>query len=334
MKTAMIAVGIDSNAGLRSTTARTSTLSPDERRTQTQGRRGMHLNKALIAVGVVLAIGCAAAQASASDSRAHSIGVFRPSTGQWFLDVNDNGAWDGCTTDVCGQFGMAGDQPFVTTVWVGTTRQSGDIVSSTGDHIASKIGVYRPSTGWMYWDYYRNFTWDARDQSGYWGGGQLVAATGGHWGTSGLCRTAGDCVATFLNGRWWLDQNPNMVFDPNSGDTTASFGTAGDQPVVVGDNLAVFRNGQWFIDSNRNNYYDGGDTYVASFGQAGDIPISATWAGTGGNQCLGVFRPSTGQWLLDWNCNRRWDGVAGGDVIRNFGQNGDKPVVGFWGLAL
>ncbi len=40
------------------------------------------------------------------------IGVFR--NGQWFLDLNGNGAWDGCGTDVCyASFGMAADKPVI-----------------------------------------------------------------------------------------------------------------------------------------------------------------------------------------------------------------------------
>ena len=42
------------------------------------------------------------------------IGVYRPSTGQWFLDLNDDGKLDSCTTDACrGPFGQAGDLPVV-----------------------------------------------------------------------------------------------------------------------------------------------------------------------------------------------------------------------------
>ncbi|MGE5303985.1 MAG: hypothetical protein ACM3TN_11770 [Alphaproteobacteria bacterium] len=40
------------------------------------------------------------------------IGVFRPATGQWFLDMNGNGGWDGCSVDKClGSCGIAGDLP-------------------------------------------------------------------------------------------------------------------------------------------------------------------------------------------------------------------------------
>jgi hypothetical protein len=42
------------------------------------------------------------------------IGVFRPSTGEWFLDMNGNGKFDGCAVDACpGPFGQPGDLPVV-----------------------------------------------------------------------------------------------------------------------------------------------------------------------------------------------------------------------------
>jgi hypothetical protein len=51
-----------------------------------------------------------------------NIGVYRPATGEWFLDLNGNGQWDGCGVDACIQFlgkdKKAGDLPVV-----GTWRQ-------------------------------------------------------------------------------------------------------------------------------------------------------------------------------------------------------------------
>jgi hypothetical protein len=39
------------------------------------------------------------------------VGVFRPSTSGRYLDLNGNGAWDGCGVDGCNiAFGLAGDQ--------------------------------------------------------------------------------------------------------------------------------------------------------------------------------------------------------------------------------
>jgi hypothetical protein len=42
------------------------------------------------------------------------IGVFRPTTGMWYLDMNGNGKLDHCSVDACrGPFGQLGDLPAV-----------------------------------------------------------------------------------------------------------------------------------------------------------------------------------------------------------------------------
>jgi hypothetical protein len=42
------------------------------------------------------------------------VGVFRPSTGEWFLDKNGNGQLDACVVDTCiRSFGKTGDLPVV-----------------------------------------------------------------------------------------------------------------------------------------------------------------------------------------------------------------------------
>jgi len=74
------------------------------------------------------------------------LGLFRPSTGEWFLDRKNNGSWNGCKKDLCiSSFGMAGDIPV-----------SGDW-SATG---ISSIGVFRPSSGQWFLDLNGNGTWD------------------------------------------------------------------------------------------------------------------------------------------------------------------------------
>ena len=67
-----------------------------------------------------------------------AIGVFRPQSGLWYLDLNGNGKWDGSPTDArLGPFGMLGDIP-VAGDWDGTGK--------------IRIGVYRPSNSRWYLD--------------------------------------------------------------------------------------------------------------------------------------------------------------------------------------
>src|ERR1019366_8190546 len=68
------------------------------------------------------------------------IGVYRSATGQFLLDYNDNGTFDGALIDRAYQFmpaPVAGDIP-VTGDWTGTGT--------------TKIGIYRPSTGQWFLD--------------------------------------------------------------------------------------------------------------------------------------------------------------------------------------
>jgi len=94
----------------------------------------------------------------------------------------------------------------------------------------------------------------------------------------------------------------------------------------------IFRTGgQWLLDANGNHQYDGPpqDIYYVNFvtPAAGDIPVTGDWSGSGTTK-IGIYRPSTGQWFLDYN----GDGVLdAGDKTYNFGGiAGDIPVVGDW----
>ena len=63
------------------------------------------------------------------------IGVYHPATGQWFFDVDKNGAWSGCGADLClTQFGSPGDIP-VTGDW-------------NGDGV-DEVGVYHQGTWYL-----------------------------------------------------------------------------------------------------------------------------------------------------------------------------------------
>jgi hypothetical protein len=63
--------------------------------------------------------------------------------------------------------------------------------------------------------------------------------------------------------------------------------------------------------------------------QDGDLPITGDWSASGSEK-IGVFRPGTGQWLLDLNGSGKWDGKATDKLLAPFGGLSDLPVVGDW----
>jgi len=77
------------------------------------------------------------------------VGLYRPSTGQWFLDSSGNRLWGGCSKDTCvNDFGAPGDLP-ITGDWSGNG--------------ISKIGIFRPSTQEWTLDLNGNGSWDGCD---------------------------------------------------------------------------------------------------------------------------------------------------------------------------
>ncbi|NJM13555.1 MAG: hypothetical protein HC889_18350, partial [Synechococcaceae cyanobacterium SM1_2_3] len=67
----------------------------------------------------------------------------------------------------------------------------------------------------------------------------------------------------------------------------------------------------------------------SGFGQAGDMPASGNWDG-GSKSYIGVLRSSTGEWFIDRNGNRQWDGCTTDGCSVGFGAPGDWPVAGDW----
>jgi hypothetical protein len=144
--------------------------------------------------------------------------VFRPSTGEWFLDLDGGGKFDGCSIDRCvGSFGQDGDLPV-----------AGDWDASG----ISKIGLFRPSTGEWFLDINGNGIWDGCNVD------QCIAT----FGQSGDLPVAGDWDATgsskigvfrSATGEWFLDMNGNGKWNGVTMDKYISgFGQAGDLPVA------------------------------------------------------------------------------------------------------
>jgi len=257
-----------------------------------------------------------------------SIGVFRPSTGQWFLDLNGNGMVDDCSVDSCVQaYGQQGDLP-TPGAWSNTET--------------TLLGFFDSNTAVWHLDVNGNQVLDGceLDSCQYVFGQPGDLPVVGDWTGEGPTRVG---VFRPSTATWYFDINGNGILDncnKNIIDAcTKSFGLAGDLP-VVGDwtgtgktKLGVFRpgTGQWLLDLNGNRKKDrcSRDDCISSFGLSDDLPVVGDWNGTGKDK-IGVFRPSTGEWLLDVNGNGVWDGCEVDACMGPFGLAGDLPVVGQW----
>lgn len=86
------------------------------------------------------------------------------------------------------------------------------------------------------------------------------------------------------------------------------------------DGLATYVNGIWRIASN----WLGDTGGLFYFGDYGDIPVMGDWD-CDGDETVGVFRPSTGQWFL-----RNYNSSGGANLSFYYGNPGDTPVWGDW----
>ncbi len=266
---------------------------------------------------------------------ATKIGIFRPSTGEFFLDTDGNGKWDDPTdTHITSFPHIAGDLPVV---W-----------NTDG---ASGIGTFNPASGTWKLDTNGNDQWDNASDT-------LVNSYGktGDWPVIRKISGVGSIIGTFTpmsvtrtNGRrsinrglWNFDVNGNSTMDSCSVDECDTFRSDSDnysaERPVTGDwngtgseNIGLFVNGYWYLDLNGNEKWDGtrGGDRLLTFGRSGDIPVVGDWDGTGKTE-IGVFRPSTREWFLDLNGNGKLDACSVDACVAPFGQLGDLPVVGRW----
>jgi hypothetical protein len=142
------------------------------------------------------------------------IGVFRPSTGQWYIDLDGNKNWSGCGPDACwGIFGSPGDLPV-----------SGDW---NGDGITN-IGVFR--NGAWYLDANGSGAWDAGDiaiSAGKFGSPNDIPITG-DWNNTGTTKIGVYRPSTRM---WYLDNGGGVWSGCGIDICSEIFGAPGDLPV-------------------------------------------------------------------------------------------------------
>jgi len=255
-----------------------------------------------------------------SVNTSQKIGVFRNSTHLFYLDYNGNGVWNGASVDRQYNFGISGDIP---------------ITGDWNNNGKSEIGVFRPSTHLFYLDYNGNGAWNGAvtDKSYNFGiSGDIPVS--GDWNNDGRTEIGVFRPSTHL---FYLDYNGNGAWNGAAVDRSYNFGITGDTP-ITGDwntdsisEIGVFRPSthQFYLDYNGNGVWNGAAIdRQYNFGIAGDIPVSGDWNADGTTE-IGVFRPSTHIFYLDYSGNGMWNG-GGGDRQYNFGITGDKPVSGKW----
>jgi FG-GAP-like repeat len=260
------------------------------------------------------------------------IGIFRPATGEWFMD-SGNGVWDGCAVDRCVQFGTAGDSP-VPADYDGDGKVDIAVYRGGGWYILrSSDGVITPM-GWgglpqdkpVPHDYdgdnkadiaiYRGGSWHIlRSSDGgvselLWGDASWMPVVADYDGDS-----KADIAVYHPNGQWAIVRSSDV------GQTLPIWGgSVGDIPVPAdydGDgkaDIAVYNpNGTWSIARSS----DGGYTVLAWGGSVGDIPVPADYDGDG-KVDIAVYNPNG-----TWSIARSSHGPL---IIVGLGTAGDIPI--------
>jgi hypothetical protein len=255
---------------------------------------------------------------------AHPIQVMKIGTynsGQWLLDLNGNGTWDGDPPDLSSTFaaGLSG-ATYVTGDW------NGD------GHV--KIGVYYQ--GFWYLDLIGNGIWDGgvvdKQYSFGWSDPNVIPVVG-DWNGDGRSK-----IGVYYQGFWYLDYNGNGVWDGPSVDKAYNFGwaAAGVTP-MLGDwtgngttKIGIYYAGFWYLDFIGNGIWDGGvvdKAYTFGWAAAGVTPIVGDWDADGRTK-IGIY--FNGDWFLDYDGNGVWDGGVTDKAYVFGASNTVTPLIGDW----
>jgi uncharacterized protein YneR len=180
---------------------------------------------------------------------------------------------------------------------------------------SSQIGIFRPSTGYWYFDNNLDGTVDKSFRYG----SSTDQIMKGNWTGTG---TDGIAIFRPSTGYWYFDNNLDGTVDKSFryGSSTDRI-IAGDWQGTGRDGIAIFRpsTGYWYFDNNLDGTIDKSFRY----GSSTDRIIAGDWQGTE-RDGIAIFRPATGYWYFDYNLD--------GTVEKSFryGSSTDRITVGKW----
>ena len=246
-----------------------------------------------------------------------TVGVYRPTTGQWLLRTSNSADNPNLTFTFGGQPGdlpVAGD-------WNGDGRTDLGIFRN-GTFLR---GVITTTTACL-----RCFpvtTVESMDPLQFGQAGDRPIS--GDWDLDGI-----DDVGVYRSNTstFLLRVQEGSTVNPCHGCppqtvvriNTTQFGSAGDLPVTGDwdgdgrDSIGVFHNGVFQVT---NDFFETNGS--STFGFIGDLPLTGDWTGTG-RRLLGLFHPSTATMSLETQLG------IGPDINFTFGSASDLPVAGHW----
>ncbi len=155
-------------------------------------------------------------------------------------------------------------------------------------------------------------------------------------------QTMSDKIGIVRDGFLWvLNAQGRGQMQDGIDHVTAYGGLPGDLPVTGNWNgsqcwagctsIGIYRSASqtFILDTNGDLMMGPGDQSIQlSIAQATDLPVTGDWNGNGKTK-VGLFRPSTCEWFLDYDGNGVWNPAI--DKHYQFGDcTQDVPVVGDW----